>query len=114
MCGGEEEECEKSADETEGGGTAELQVEMGKWKGLREDRKCADCGSGEVVDVKNSLMRCEAWDREEEELMEKLKSLVAGFDEEEEERRLAMILDLACKKGSIERCVKKVWTARFR
>ena len=24
-----------------------------------------------------------------------------------------MILDLACKKGSIERCVAKVWTARF-
>ena len=45
--------------------------------------------------------------------MEKMKSLVAGFDEEEEERRLALILDLACKKDSIERCVKNVWTARF-
>ena len=29
------------------GGTAELQVELGRWKGLsREDRKCAECGSG--------------------------------------------------------------------
>ena len=43
--------------------------------------------------------------------MEKMKSLVAVFDEEEEERRLALISDLACKKGSIERCVEKVWTA---
>ena len=79
----------------------------------REDRKCAECDSGEVEDVKHFLMRCEAWDRERKELMEKMKSLVAGFDEEEEERRLALILDLACKKGSIERCMEKVWTARF-
>ena len=79
----------------------------------REDRKCAECSSGEVEDVKHFVMRCEAWDREREELMEKMKSLVAGFDEEEEERRLALILDMACTKGSIERCVEKLWTTRF-
>ena len=76
----------------------------------REDRKCAECGSGEVEDVKHFVMRYEAWDREWEELMEKMTSLVAGFDEEEEEKRLALILDLACTKGSIERCVEKLWT----
>ena len=42
-----------------------------------------------------------------EKLMEKMKSLIAGFDEEEEERKLALILDLACTKGSIERSVEK-------
>ena len=82
---------------------------MERWRGLRrEDRECAECGSGEVEDVKHFLMRCEAWDRER-----KMKSLVAGLDEEEEERRLELILDLACKKVSIERCVEKVWAARF-
>ena len=48
------------------GGIAELQVEMGRWKGLRrEGRKCAECGSGEVEDVKHyhgdrdtSVSRC--------------------------------------------------------
>ena len=98
------------------GGTAELQVEMGRWRGLRrEDKKCAECGSEELEDVKHFLMRCEAWDGERKELMEKMKSLVAGFDEEEKERRLALILDLACQKVSIERYVdsEKVWTARF-
>ena len=59
------------------------------------------------------LLRCEAWDREREELVEKMKTLVAGFDEKEEDSRLALILDLACNKGSIKRCVEKVWTARF-
>ena len=91
------------------GGTAELQVGMGRWRGLRrEDRKCAECGSGEVEDVKHFLMRREAWDREREELIEKMKSLVAGFSEEEEERRLALTLDLACKNGSIETVDSKV------
>ena len=66
-----------------------------------------------MEDVKHFVMRCEAWDREREELMEKMKSLRAGFDEEEKEMRLALILDLACTKGSIERCVEKLWTARF-
>ena len=61
------------------GGTEELQVEMGRWRGLRrEDRKCVECGSREVEDVKHFLMRCEAWDRERKELMDKMKSLVAG------------------------------------
>ena len=43
----------------------------------RSDWKCAECGSGEVEveDVKHLLMKCEAWDREREELMEKMKSL---------------------------------------
>ena len=78
-----------------------------------EDRKCPECSSGEVEDVKHFLMKYEAWDGERKKLMEKMKSLVAEFDEEEEERRLALILDLACKKVSIKRCVDKVWTARF-
>ena len=61
------------------GGTAELQVEMGRWRGLRrEDRKCVERSSREVEDVKHFLMRCEAWDRERKELMDKMKSLVAG------------------------------------
>ena len=34
-----------------------------------------------MEDVKHFLMRCEAWDSERKELMKKIKSLVAGFDE---------------------------------
>ena len=31
---------------------------MGRWRGLRrEERKCAECDSGEVEDVKHFLMR---------------------------------------------------------
>ena len=79
--------------------------EVGRWRGLRrEKRKCAVCDSGELENVKHFLMRCKAWNREREELMEKMRKLVAGFDEISEERSIEWILDLACRNGSIERC----------
>ena len=73
-----------------------MQVEAGRWSGLkREERKCTECDSGEVEDVKHFLMRCKAWNGEREELMEKMKKLVTVLDEVEEERNVAWILDLA-------------------
>ena len=40
-------------------GTVVLRVESGRWVGLsREDRICAQCGSGEVEDVEHFLFRC--------------------------------------------------------
>ena len=95
-------------------GAAELQVEMGRWRGLkREERKCTECDSGEVEDVKHFLMRCNAWNREREELMEKMKKVVTGFDEVEEERNVACIFNLACRNESTARGGEKLWTARF-
>ena len=32
----------------------------------RKERKCTECDSGEVEDVKHFLMRCKAWNRERE------------------------------------------------
>ena len=69
--------------------------------------------SGEVEDVKHFLMRYKALNREREELMEKMKKVVTGFDEVEEEKSVAWILDLACRSESIARGVEKLWTARF-
>ena len=74
----------------------------------REKRKCTECDSGEVEDVKCFLMRCKAWNREREELMEKIKKVVTGFYEGEEVRNVAWILDLACRNESIARGVKKL------
>ena len=36
----------------------------------REERKCTECDSGEVEDVKHFLLRCKAWNGEREEFME--------------------------------------------
>ena len=47
-------------------------MEVERWRGLkREVRKCTECDSGEVGDVKHFLMKCKAWNREREELIEK-------------------------------------------
>ena len=51
--------------------------------------------------------------REREELIEKMKKVVTGWDEVEEERNVAWILDLACRHESIARGVEKLWTSRF-
>ena len=45
--------------------------------------------------------------------MEKMKKVVTGFDEVEEERYVAWILDLVCRNESIAKGVEKLWTARF-
>ncbi len=89
-------------------------MEVGRWIGSkREERRCTECDGGEVEDVKHFLMRCKTWNGEREELMEKMKKVVTGFDEMEEERNVARILDLACRNESIARGVEKLRTARF-
>ena len=41
------------------GGTAELEVETGRWRGVRrEERICKNCRGGEVEDVRHLVMRC--------------------------------------------------------
>ena len=79
----------------------------------REERKCTECDSGEVEDVKYFLMRCKAWNGEREELMEKMEKAVTRLDEVEEEKNVSWILDLVCRSESIARGVEKLWTARF-
>ena len=96
------------------GCTAELQVEVGRWRGLRrEERKCTECGSGEVEDVMHFLIIYKAWNGERKALMEKMKKVVTGFVEVEEERNLAWILDSACRNESIAKGVEKLWRERF-
>ena len=52
------------------GGTAPLQVEMGRWQGVkREERICKECNSGEVEDVSHWLLRCPTWNSQRQSLM---------------------------------------------
>ena len=46
-------------------------MEVERWRCLKkEERKCTECDSGEVEDVKHFLKRWKALNREREELME--------------------------------------------
>ena len=49
-------------------------MQVGRWRVLkRKEKKCSDCDGGEMEDVKHFLMRCKEWNREREELMDKMK-----------------------------------------
>ena len=49
------------------GGTAQLRIETGRWKGeCREERKCKECSGQEVEDAKHFLLKCARWQDERE------------------------------------------------
>ena len=53
------------------GGTAELRIETGRWRGLkREERICKNRRSGEVEEAKHLVMRCELVKEERGKLLE--------------------------------------------
>ena len=56
------------------GATAELEVETGRWRGVRrEERICKNCRGDEVEDVGHLVMRC-TYVEEEREKLEELMS----------------------------------------
>ena len=56
------------------GGTAQLHIETGRWKGEgREERKCKESSGQEVEDAKHLLINCARWQDEKEELIERVK-----------------------------------------
>ena len=56
------------------GGTAPLQVEMGRWRGVkREKRTYKECNSGEVENVIHWLLRCPAWNSQRQPLMKMIQ-----------------------------------------
>ena len=53
------------------GATAELEVETGRWRGVRrEEGTCKNCRGGEAEDVGHLVMRCTYVEEEREKLEE--------------------------------------------
>ena len=98
------------------GGTAQLRIETGRWKGEgREERKCKECSGQEVEDAKHFLLKCARWQDEREELIERVKGTQRGgeFEAADDDEKLAMILDGACKERGVEMAIRKMWKKRF-
>ena len=90
------------------GGTAPLQVEMGRWRGVkREDRTCKECNSGEVEDVEHWLMRCPAWNNQRESLLKLIQP------DRDDTRTTARILSQACHNHQLVDLLSVMWKARF-
>ena len=97
------------------GGTAQLRIETGRWKGEgREERKCKECSGQEVEDAKHFLLKCARW-QDERELIERVKGTQRGgeFEAADDDEKLTMILDGACKERGVGMAIRKMWKKRF-
>ena len=95
------------------GGTAELRIETGRWRGLeRQERICKCCESGEVEDVEHLVMRCAHVKEERGKLMELMDERVEGWLSIENER-VAVEMDKACADPAVRRAMERLWWKRF-
>ena len=76
------------------GGTAGLEVETGRWRGVsREERVCKNCQSEKVEDVEHLLMRCSgvADEREKGEEVRLMREVVEWKNLEDSGRVTAVL-----------------------
>ena len=79
------------------GGTAALEVETGRWRGVsREGRVCRNCRSEEVENVEHWLLRCTGMAEEKEKLIRTMREKVEWQSMEDDER-VAAVLSYACR-----------------
>ena len=96
------------------GGTAELKVETGRWIGLkREDRICGQCGLREVENVEHFVLRCSGLLRERGVLMKRMAEVTAGFEEQSDEEKVALVLNEGCRDVKAGKAIECVWRKRF-
>ena len=96
------------------GGTAELEIETGRWHGLRrEERICKNCSGGEIEDAGHLVMRCTYVEEEREKLKELMVERVEGWQEMNDKDKVTEILDRACSDEGIGRIMERMWRKRF-
>ena len=96
------------------GGTAELRIETGRWRGLeRQERICKCCESGEVEDVEHLVMRYAHVKEERGKLIELMDERVEGWLSMEENERVAVAMDKACTDPAVRRAMEELWQKRF-
>ena len=95
------------------GGTAGLEVETGRWRGVSsEERVCKNCQSGEVEDVEHLLMRCSSVADEREKLVRLMREKVE-WQNLEDSGRVTAVLSYACRSSGIGRILEKIWQKWF-
>ena len=91
------------------GGTAALQIEVGRWQEVeRKERTYKECQSEEVEDVCHWLLQCPAWDPLVEEV-----SQCDGFQGQSLTKQTAFVLATACTNYTLLNHLCSMWYARF-
>ena len=97
------------------GGSAPLQIEIGRWKGVpREERLCRECGMNEVEDCDNWMLWCSRWDIERRHLLTNVQQrLPNSASATNDTQGSAAITHLACKDRRTAQLIYSMWTERF-
>ena len=96
------------------GGTAELEVETGRWHGVRrEERICKNCRGGEVEDVGHLVMRCTYVEEEREKLEELMSERVKEWQGMDDNVKVTVVMDRACRDEDVGRAVERMWQKRL-
>ena len=96
------------------GGTAGLEVETRRWRGVsREERVCKNCQREEVEDVEHLLMRCSSVADEREKLARLRREKVVEWQNLEDSGRVTAVLSYACRSSGVGRSVERIWQKRF-
>ena len=91
------------------GGTARLEIETGRWRGVkREEKLCRNCQSGEVEDVEHWLLRCTGMAEEREKLVMMMSEKVVEWQSMEDSKRVAVVLSYACSNDGVGRSVERM------
>ena len=92
------------------GGTAELRIETGRWRGLRrEDRVCTICCDGEIEEAEHLILRCKVAGEERKNLLEEMKKVDGDLQDKSEKEQLAAILDGAVRQIRVRKAVERIW-----
>ena len=96
------------------GGIAELRMETGGWIGLKcEVRNCGQCGLRKVENVEHFVLSCSGLVREREVLMKGMAEVTAGFEEQSDEEKVALVLDEGCRDVKAGKAIECMWRKRF-
>ena len=89
------------------GGTAGLEIEMGRWWGIsREEKMCKNSQSGEEDSVEHLVLR--GTTMTEERLIRLMKAKVVEWENMEDCERATEVLNYACRNGGIGRSMERI------
>ena len=92
------------------GGTAELQIETGRWCGLRKDERiCKMCDEREVEDVERFLLHCNGMAEERKEMVRVMNEIMEEWQEMDGKDMVVCVGDKACENGQVRREVEGLY-----
>ena len=98
------------------GGTAELQIETGRWCGLRRDERiCKMCDEREVEDVEHFsiLLHWNGMAEERREMVRVMNKIMEGWQEMDGKDKVVCVVETKCENGRVQKEVERLYRKRL-